>query len=102
MKRFLWFLAVIGAVIGALIMFFGVSAAKSAPQEAAIAAIGIASAVIPYCLARAVAAIESMNSLEKYNESCPECKEVVRSDALKCKHCGATLTPTNRVDLSKS
>lgn len=24
---------------------------------------------------------------------CPECRELVRHDARKCKHCGATLTP---------
>lgn len=24
---------------------------------------------------------------------CPACKEVVRRDAIKCKHCGSTLTP---------
>ncbi len=24
---------------------------------------------------------------------CPECRELVRHDASKCKHCGATLTP---------
>lgn len=24
---------------------------------------------------------------------CPDCKELVRHDAIKCKHCGSALTP---------
>jgi hypothetical protein len=24
---------------------------------------------------------------------CPECRELVRADAVKCRHCGATLVP---------
>ncbi len=30
---------------------------------------------------------------------CPDCRELVRFDAIKCKHCGATLTP-NPIALS--
>lgn len=26
---------------------------------------------------------------------CPDCKELVRADAVKCKHCGAALVPTD-------
>lgn len=26
---------------------------------------------------------------------CPACKEIVRRDALKCKHCGGELTPSS-------
>jgi hypothetical protein len=26
---------------------------------------------------------------------CPDCRELVRADAVRCKHCGATLTPTD-------
>ena len=54
MKKFLWILVIIGSILGGLIAFIGVTAAKGAPQEAAAAAMGIAFAVIPYCLARAV------------------------------------------------
>ena len=25
---------------------------------------------------------------------CPDCKEIVRKDARKCRHCGSTLTPS--------
>jgi len=53
MKKFLWVLTAIGSVLGGLVVLIGVTAAKGAPQEAAAAAIGIAFAVIPYCLARA-------------------------------------------------
>ena len=54
MKKFLWIVTAIGSLLGALVVVGGVAAAKGAPQEAAAAAIGLALAVIPYCLARAV------------------------------------------------
>lgn len=53
MKKYLWILTAIGSVLGGLVGLVGVTAARGAPQEAAAAAIGIAFAVIPYCLARA-------------------------------------------------
>ena len=28
------------------------------------------------------------------HRNCPECREVVRSDARLCKHCGSKITPT--------
>lgn len=51
---FFAFLAGLGSVAGALILVAGLSASKSAPQEAAIAGLAIAAAVIPYVLFRAV------------------------------------------------
>lgn len=54
MTKFLWTLTILGSVLGAVTAAIGVVAAKGAPQEASAAAIGIALAVIPYCLARAV------------------------------------------------
>jgi magnesium-transporting ATPase (P-type) len=57
MKKILWVLTIIGSVIGGLIVLGGVLGASGAPQEAAAAAIGVACAVIPYCLARAVSEI---------------------------------------------
>jgi hypothetical protein len=54
---FLWALTVLSAVLGGVVVTFGVFAASGAPQEAAAAAIGVALAVIPYCLARAVSEI---------------------------------------------
>jgi hypothetical protein len=26
---------------------------------------------------------------------CPECRELIRADARKCKHCGSTITPAH-------
>ena len=49
----LWLIALLGSVAGALFLFMAL-AAQGAPQEAAGAALAIAFAVIPYCLARAV------------------------------------------------
>jgi len=55
MKEKLWLLTIIGSTLGGLIAIFGVLNANGAPQECSSAAIGLALAVIPYCLARAVA-----------------------------------------------
>ena len=54
MTKFLWSLTIVGSILGALTIAVGVAGATGAPQQAAVAAIGIAFAVIPYCLARAV------------------------------------------------
>lgn len=59
MTKFSWILTIAGSILGGLIAGIGVLAAKGAPQEAASAAIGLALAVIPYCLARAVSEIRS-------------------------------------------
>jgi len=40
------------AVIGAIVLIFGISGANGAPQEAAVAGIAIACAVIPYVIFR--------------------------------------------------
>lgn len=58
MKKFLWVLTMIGSVLGGLVVLLGVVGANGAPQEAAAAAIGIALAAIPYCLARAVSEMD--------------------------------------------
>ena len=57
MRQFLWMLTIIGAVSGGVILFFRLIDAKSASQGAAI---GIACAVIPYCLARATSEIDKI------------------------------------------
>ena len=54
MTKFLWGLTIVGSILGAFAIAIGITGATGAPQEAAAAAIGIALAVIPYCLARAV------------------------------------------------
>jgi len=91
MKVF-WWLAIIGAVAGA----FGLVAtwaANGAPQQAAGAAIAVALAVLPYCLARAVEGIRGERELIKTAASfatklCPDCAESVREEARKCRFCG--------------
>jgi formate/nitrite transporter FocA (FNT family) len=54
----LWIIVIIGAILGALVVFLGILSSSGAPQEAAAAAIGVSLAVIPYCLARAVLEIK--------------------------------------------
>ncbi|PBI78956.1 hypothetical protein [Rahnella victoriana] len=50
----LWVIALICGVIGFVQGVLSVFAANSAPQQAAGAAMGIAWAVIPYCICRAI------------------------------------------------
>lgn len=57
MNRIFWILTILGTILGGAIALLGVMNAKGAPQEAAAAAVGVACAVIPYCLARAVSEI---------------------------------------------
>lgn len=58
MQYLLWVVVGIGSLIGGCIVIGGVALSNGAPQEAAAAAIGVACAVIPYCLARAVSEIK--------------------------------------------
>lgn len=53
MVKFLWVLALLGALGGGLVLLLTVGAAQGAPQQAAGAAVAVALAVIPYVLARA-------------------------------------------------
>lgn len=65
--KFFYVLTIIGAIVGALYLIGGLSLANGAPQEAAVAAIAIACAVLPYCLARALhgmSAISAFGRLE--------------------------------------
>lgn len=58
MKNFLYVLTALGSMIGAFFLFSVFTTAGSAPQEASLAAVAVAFAVIPYCLARAAEGIE--------------------------------------------
>ncbi len=58
---FLWVLTILGTLIGGGLFALGWMSATSAPQEAAAGALGIALAVIPYCLARAVQELNRMD-----------------------------------------
>ena len=47
-----WLIALLGSLVGGLIMVVTLSSSNGAPQEAAGAAIAVGFAVIPYCFAR--------------------------------------------------
>ncbi len=52
--KFFLFCACAGSIIGGLTLIVGVHLATGAPQEAAVAAIAVAWAVVPYVFARSV------------------------------------------------
>ena len=54
MNKYLWILSIVGSVLGALLCISGLALAKEASQETVALLLGIAFAVIPSCLARAV------------------------------------------------
>ena len=64
-EKFFWFLAILGAIFGAFVVISGLRVAEGAPQEAVAAALGIACAVIPYCLARANSEFGRLRSIRK-------------------------------------
>lgn len=91
MKIF-WWLAIIGAVAGA-IGLVSTFASNGAPRQAAGAAIAVALAVLPCCLARAVEGIgrerEPIETAASFvTKICPDCGESVREEARKCRFCG--------------
>jgi hypothetical protein len=54
MISFLYIVTLLSSIVGFLVLVFGFSGAKSAPQEAAAAAAALAIAVIPYVFTRCV------------------------------------------------
>lgn len=60
LAKFMWIVTVFMSLIGAVVGFGGMILAKSAPQEAAAAAMGLTCAVIPYCIARAFTELRSL------------------------------------------
>lgn len=59
--KFLWLLTFVGSFIGGLMNLFALFGSNTAPQEAAGAAMAVACAVIPYCMARSVAEMDKLN-----------------------------------------
>ncbi|MFZ1699970.1 MAG: hypothetical protein WAU71_04050 [Pyrinomonadaceae bacterium] len=54
-----WLATIGGVCVGCVILAGGMATAKSAPQEAVVVTLACASAILPYCLARAVTEIVS-------------------------------------------
>ena len=63
---FLSFLAGLGSVLGALVLVLGFVSAKGAPQEAAVAALAVALAVLPYVFMRAFQVSASMREQREH------------------------------------
>jgi len=90
MKAALWILTIVGAIIGGFIAIVGVLAANGAPQEASAAAMGVACAVIPYCLARSFSEIGGPDTkrLPFSLAPCPDCGIGISLEAPSCPNCG--------------
>lgn len=67
MRIFFYVLTAIGSLIGGFFLFLAFATAESAPQEASLAAIAVAFAVLPYCFARAVERIGDANMASDLN-----------------------------------
>src|SRR5215467_4380651 len=57
MRTACWVLVILGSVIGGFLFVSGLAGAQRAPQQAAAVGMGLAFAVLRYCLARAVEAL---------------------------------------------
>lgn len=59
MKKFLWILTIIGSILGGLrILYVAFFVGGAWIDKVGVVTLGIALAVIPYCLARAVSEME--------------------------------------------
>ena len=65
MRIFSWYCTIILSILGALFAFGGVATANGAPQQAAAAACGLALAVIPYCISKALTEIKIIQENKK-------------------------------------
>ena len=55
---------------------------------------GFIVAILPKAGKAAIPRDEVGNTItDKTHRRCPDCRDIVRRDARKCKHCGATLVP---------
>jgi len=52
-----WLMVIGGVGGGGLILVTGMTAARSAPQEAVVVSLALACAILPYCFARAITEI---------------------------------------------
>jgi hypothetical protein len=89
MRTALWILTIVGSILGAFIAIVGVVNANGAPQEASASAMGVACAVIPYCLARSWSEVGKLDDkrLPFSLTPCPECGNGISLDARMCPHC---------------
>ena len=81
---FVWVCALIGSILGGLTLL-SVAVQTGAPQQAAVAAIAVALAVIPYCFARAIEKIDGPKS--------PKWIPTPVDDAITCPSCLKSIRP---------
>lgn len=66
---FMGIVSIIGAVVGGVTLVLGFMGAKSAPQEAAAAAMAVAFAVVPYVIFRVLQLSKQMKDSESIRYS---------------------------------
>ena len=91
----MWIITIIGSFLGALIILISLSLNLALQQTTA--AIGIAFAIIPYCMARSLSELKkekeknkspySQTYYQRERKKCPKCGEIVADEALNCIFC---------------
>jgi hypothetical protein len=89
---FFYVVTAIMTVIATIVLIGGLAKATGSPQEAAVAAIAVAIAVLPYIFARCVEKASGPRGKDSYvRAACPRCFEQVRVEAATCPFCRAAL-----------
>ncbi len=83
MITFLAVMAGLGSLLGTLVLVFGLATSSGAPQEAAVAGIALALAVLPYVLLRAVQLAQSAELQREILRRLPRSPESISKDAPK-------------------
>lgn len=60
-SKILWIISIVSSIIAALFIVIVVTQSESSPQVASGAAVGLAIAIIPYCISRASSEIRAIN-----------------------------------------
>jgi hypothetical protein len=94
MRKFFWVVTALSAAFAWFILIVGVAGAPGVAEEAAVAAVAIGIAVIPYCFSRAVDELDRSRpqspSAPVSKVRCTECGQIYDMTEAACPSCGAS------------